>query len=294
MKIKNFALIIGAMKAGTSSLFKYLSQHPEISPCRLKEPLFFSDKRLYAKGFNYYQNLWNWNPDAHKIALESTVQYTRVTHPNPHYGNAAENIAQFQASTHTDFKFIYIMRNPLDRIESHYTNGRAHLHEDTAKSLAEEINSEVIDTSRYAMQLKEYYNRFPSENILLLDLENLKKNPFELLKKICRFLEINSNYKFQELNINHNSYVSKIQRVAIPGYSRIRKTELMKILISQISDETRCRLKILRNLFTKTYDVEYIKLSPEQKIFITQELQEDLKILKYNYGFDISSWNINI
>ncbi len=42
MMINNFALIIGAMKCGTTSLFSYLAQHPEISACQPKEPDFFS------------------------------------------------------------------------------------------------------------------------------------------------------------------------------------------------------------------------------------------------------------
>ena len=54
--IKNFALIIGAMKCGTTSLFYYLSQHPEICSCREKEPEFFTNDAKWYQGFNWYQS----------------------------------------------------------------------------------------------------------------------------------------------------------------------------------------------------------------------------------------------
>ena len=107
--IDNFALIIGAMKAGTTSLFKYLSQHPEICACQEKEPNFFASDINWSKGLDWYQNLWKWNQDLHKIALEASTFYTRLPE-----ANAAERIAQIKAK----FKFIYILRNPVERIES--------------------------------------------------------------------------------------------------------------------------------------------------------------------------------
>ncbi|WP_019506525.1 sulfotransferase [Pleurocapsa sp. PCC 7319] len=251
MKINNFALIIGAMKCGTTSLFKYLAQHLQISACKNKEPLFFSNKDIFSRGFDYYQSLWDWNSNQHKIALEATVSYTRVTHTSPSHLNAAENIAKIKACTNANFKFIYIIRDPIDRIESHYTNGRAHLYKDTAKPLSEGINSEIIDTSKYAMQIEEYYKRFPHESILLLNFENLKNEPLNVVRKVCRFLDIDPDYKFQGLNINHNPYNPIFRRVTLPGYSSIRKTKFVKSIVRQIPDETRIKLQPFRKLLTQ-------------------------------------------
>ena len=113
MKIDNFALIIGAMKCGTTSLFNILAQHPQVSPCFYKEPAFFSFNNRFSKGIEYYQSLWNWNPSSHKVALEASTAYTK-THRTDF--NTAENIAKFK--DRANFKFIYILRNPIDRIES--------------------------------------------------------------------------------------------------------------------------------------------------------------------------------
>lgn len=76
--MNNFALIVGSMKCGTTSLFSYLAQHTQISACNDKEPRFFTNDHKWAKGFEWYQSLWDWDHNQHKIALEASVDYTRV------------------------------------------------------------------------------------------------------------------------------------------------------------------------------------------------------------------------
>jgi hypothetical protein len=286
MKIDNFALIIGAMKCGTTSLFKYLAQHPQISACSKKETGFFCHDIYFSKGYDYYQNLWNWNPKIHEIALEASPGYTNFTA----YLNAAENIKQIQKSTNSNFKFIYILRNPIERIESHYINGRIHRHKEALKPLSEGVNSVMIDLSKYAMQIDEYYQRFPANNILLLNFEDLKTNPLNVLKKVCQFLEIDPNYAFEDLEINHNSR-QQLTRVMVPGYKLIRKTKLVKSIIKEIPDRTRENLHIFRNPFAKKEE-HNIKLSQAQINYVLNELKDDIQKLNLEYGFDISSWQL--
>jgi hypothetical protein len=285
MKINNFALIIGAMKCGTTSLFKYLAQHPQISASRRKEIGFFCHSKYFSKGLDYYQNMWDWNYNFHKIALDASPGYTNCTS----YLNAAENIAKVQKTTNTNFKFIYIMRNPIDRIESHYNNALAHRHEELYEPDFNVINNtSMINMSKYAMQIDEYYKRFDADNILLLNFEDLKVEPLNLLKKVCQFLDVNPNHEFQGLDI-YNSHEQKT-RIDLPGYSLIRKTELMSAMVKRIPDQTR---KILRKPFARKVE-PYVKLSPEQRSFLLNELQDDLEKLSKDYGIDINRWNINI
>lgn len=121
--IKNYIFIVGSMKSGTTSLFSYLEQHPQIAASRDKEPCFFSRSDIFAKGYNWYESLWDWNPASHKIAMEGSTSYTRI----PTYSNAAEEIQRFQSRTNSSIKFIYIVRHPIERIESHYTLSLIHI-----------------------------------------------------------------------------------------------------------------------------------------------------------------------
>lgn len=302
MKINNFAIIIGAMKCGTTSLYQYLIEHPQIAPCRKKETGFFN--RDYDKGIDYYQSLWDYDPKIHKIALEGTPGYSRCTKYFVNHLNPAENIAKFQADTNARIKFIYIMRNPIETIESIYTAGRSgrwsncDIYNDMSKLIAGDKNTniDIVDTVRYAMQIEEYYKRFPYENILLLQFEDLKNDRETLLKKICQFLEIDSEYKFQNINQIHNSHSSKT-KVFVPGYSMIRNTNIVRRLIRFIPDKVRQeKIGKFRKFFARQIDVEvkYFKLTPEERNYVLRELQGDLVKLTLKHGVDISRWGITV
>jgi len=282
VKIDNFALIVGAMKCGTTSLFFYLSEHPEIAPCSKKETFFFSAP-CWAKGFDWYQSLWeNWNPNEHKIALEASVDYTRV----PTYANAAERI--FSIKDKAKFKFIYIMRNPLDRIESHYTHGRSAGWEEIEKSGSQTIDRDLIVPSLYGMQIGEYYKRFPAENILLLDFDDLKNNPKDLLKKVCQFLEIDSNYEFAGIDKVHNANNQRLADESL--WENLKQIPFLRSLAKKVSKEQKAKIY---NLLGKK-NKNNVQLSLEQKKYIWQELEPDLKLLEREYGFDASRWDIKI
>jgi len=278
--IHNFALIIGAMKCGTTSLFSYLAQHPQISACSAKEPCFFSRKDNWSKGFEWYQDLWGWDSTKHKIALEASSSYTRV----PTYLNAAENIS----SVNANFKFIYIVRNPIDRIESHYTHGHALGFPETKEPLFKGLNNDLITTSLYARQIEEYYQRFPADSILLLKFEDLRNNPLNLLREVCRFLDVDVNYEFQELGTRHNANEGRI------GYDPLwRSLRRIKQLRSVARLMPTQHKQMLHSLFGRKIEGNF-KLSSEQRSFVLGELQEDLQRLSFQYGIDVSCWGIEI
>jgi hypothetical protein len=155
---ERFALIVGAMKSGTTSLFSHLSQHPQVAPSRVKETDFFCSE-LYERGPAYYRRLFPFRPGMHRVALEASPGYTmRRRHPQ-----VVDRIASFRG----DFRFIYVVRDPLERIESHYR----HLAKKGALPAAREpreVPEEILDVSRYAAQIAPYCRRFGRERVLLI------------------------------------------------------------------------------------------------------------------------------
>ena len=282
MEIQNFALIIGAMKCGTTSLFDYLSQHPEISPCKQKEPHFFSKSRNFEKGFTYYRNLWNWNPNNHKFALEATPGYTKVTHEDT--AHAAENIKQTQVKYHLRFKFIYLMRDPWERIESQCIHNA--LESDISEIQISKVDQKIIDASKYALQIKEFYDRFPAEDILLLNFNDLKTDPQTLLREVCLFLDIDPSFDFSGTRTVHNSRNRKV--VQIPAWKKIRKIALMRYLNNIVTYEQK---DFFKSIFGKKKDL-HCNISHELKEKIIDELKEDVMNLQNNYGFNIEHWNV--
>lgn len=285
MEINNFALIIGSMKSGTTSLFNYLAQHPEISGCQRKEPNFFSYDDRWNQGFSWYLQEWpNWNPKVHKIALEATINYTKY----PIYPNAAERI--YQLRNKADFKFIYVVRNPLERIESQYTYELGSNRADKIKRFSDgdlEIETEFIETSKYAKQIKEYYKYFPKENILLLDFEDFKYDNVGTLKKIIKFLGLSDEYEFKNLNVIHNQTKSRV--VDDKLWRSFRQIKPLRRVVNQtVPEKTK---QAIHSLFGRKVTSNF-KLSPQQREFVLSELKEDLLELKTKYDFDLSSWKI--
>lgn len=279
--IENFVLIIGAMKCGTTSLFSYLAEHPQIAACSKKEPNFFLTNYNWNKGLDWYQNLWDWNPAEHKIALEASVNYTKI----PTFTNAAAKIATVKAN----FKFIYIMRDPIERIESHYKHRYVRGMEIQERPLSKEIDSHLIAVSQYAMQLDEYYKRFPADSILLVNFEDLKNEPHNLVKKVCRFLDLDPDYEFEKLGTIErlpeekivDDYLWQSLKNFKPLYSWAR------LLPSQPK-------RIVHRFFGRMVKVKNPKLSLEQRNFILSALKEDLLKLNLEYGVDLSSWSVEI
>jgi hypothetical protein len=292
MKINNFALIIGSMKSGTTSIFNYLSQHPQIAGSRRKEPNFFSDDENWNKGFEWYLQEWqDWNPQKHKIALEATINYTKY----PVYPNAAERI--YQLTDRANFKFIYVMRNPIERIESQYTYELGTPNKDKRitflskkdKSIEIEIDEEILETSKYAKQLDEYYKLFPKDTILIINFDDFKNNTRSVLKKICQFFDVNENYEFKNIEIIHNPTANRI--INDPIWHSFRKIKPLRKVVNKIIPER--QKKSLHGLLGTKVKKNF-QLTQKQKDFILEELKEDLLQLKYQYNFDLSLWDIDI
>ena len=276
--IDNYALIIGAMKCGTTTLFTYLAKHPEIAPCYQKEPNFFASDENWSKGLAWYESLWDYEPNKHKIALEGSTHYTKYYTKTPRFPNAAERIAQIKAN----FKFIYMIRNPIERIESQYTHGLSAKWFTSQQPIKKGIHPHLLEVSRYAKQMDEYYKRFPAPNIRLVNFEDLKSNLSNLLTEICQFLEIDPTYNFQINSKIYNPTKGKF----IDGSLWHLISPLTKTL------PTKLQQSIRRSLGQQVRD--NVRLTQEQRDFVLRELREDLLKLQFEYGVDVSRWGIEL
>lgn len=177
-EIPRFALIIGAMKSGTTSLFEYLAGHPQIAPCTVKEPNFFSDEEAWARGTDAYRALWDWDPSTHRVALEGSTNYTKA----PGMPDVPSRIRKADG----EFRFIYLMRDPLARMASHLSHTA--IHRGGADRVGEEELRWALDVSRYAMQLDAYLEHWPRDAILPLVHEAMREDPGATVRRAVAFL----------------------------------------------------------------------------------------------------------
>ena len=277
-KPDNFAFIIGAMRCGTTSLFYYLSEHPEVAPCREKEPHFFSDDAKLARGLEWYRSFWDWRPSYHSIALEASPTYSM----QPFWPNVPERIHRHGDAN--SFRFLYIIRDPIARIESHL----AHQLSGDNDVTTSEVNEENIAYSKYAMQLEAYLEHFDRNQIHVLTLGDLSQNPREELKKICHFLEIDPNYHFDTVKVVRNSRDTVNLH---PAINKLRHLDFIRPLVQLIPPSLRQQLR----KYFKRSDTFETSLDEEEIESVLNELNSDLRNLRSQWGIDPSEkWDIPV
>lgn len=175
--------VIGAMKSGSTSLWHHLRMHPDIFMCNPKEPQFFSHRSGWSKGEAWYRSLFN-AASPRQLCGEASTCYSRY----PHYGDVAGRIAHFSPSA----RLIYLLRDPVIRTYSHY------LHESQERALegrpvltfreSWQSNPEMVDASRYIMQIRKYEEHFDRSQLFLRTTEELALNPARLSLEVVEFL----------------------------------------------------------------------------------------------------------
>lgn len=187
---RQYVIIIGAMKSGTTTLFDVLAAHPQIAPASNKEPGFFAFEEVWAQGFEWFDTLFDFDPARHRYRLEASTDYTKA----PFVTGVWERM---KSRPDVDVRLLYIMRDPLRRIESHARHTQIARKEigqqislKTDHSLDAGLSLLNLATSHYALQLDAYQQAWAEGKLHCLTLEELKKNPQETLSAVWRFLEL--------------------------------------------------------------------------------------------------------
>lgn len=177
MKLPDF-LIIGAMKAGTSSMHLYLGHHPDISMSRPKEIDFFA--RYYHRGLDWYMG--HFSGGVNGESSNSNLKAHR-------WPEAAARIRRHIPEA----RLVCVLRNPVDRTLSHYLHNWRVGRETRPFAEAAGPEGEIFHTSRYGWQLDHYLAHFPREQLLLATTEELDRDPESVLRRIFRFVGVDDS-----------------------------------------------------------------------------------------------------
>ena len=197
-------IVIGAQKAGSTSLYHYLTLHPQIYSASLKEILFFDYN--YSNGLGWYRTHFPLACRFNQQAITGEASPDYLYHPH-----AAERIA----SILPDIKLIVLLRNPVDRAISHYwwevkddfenlgikeafKNEEQRIGEEKEQVLRDKNyysyaheHFSYLDRGKYADQLKVYFKYFEQNKILVLNSERFFKNTQEVYDRVVNFLGLN-------------------------------------------------------------------------------------------------------
>jgi len=172
-------LIVGAMKCGTTTLAAQLAAQPGVFMTTPKEPNFFSDDAIWARGPDWYRGLFA-AAAAGDLKGEASTHYTKLpTHP--------KTLERMEAIVGTP-KIVYMIRNPVERAVSHYIHDWSQGRMTASPAEAFARVPEFVDYGRYGMQIAPYVTRFGAQNVCLTSLEQLQAGSVGEFERIGAFL----------------------------------------------------------------------------------------------------------
>ena len=290
-------LLIGAMKSGTTTLFEYLCRHPEIFMCTPKEPGFFSRTQVYARGMDWYTELFA-DATPNQRCGEASTCYSRW----PHYGDVAARVAKHLP----DVKLVYLMRHPVERAYSHYRHSmqeRRNVPESSIPSFEEAIECipEILDASLYRVQLDQYLAHFPREQIHCLTLDELKSDPDATLAAIQRFLGVEQLPLTEQGPVSANADGSAAARRSAHQFMRHVRTmpgwtRLAGLLPPSLRERIRQRIadpRLASRLFRGRVEQGRAELSPlaeETRVALLRRFDEPTRQIAEFLQRDLEAW----
>lgn len=177
-------IVIGAAKAGTTSLHYYLGLHPDISMSGTKELRFFSHDRVWSRGLEWYEAQFTGRALIHGEASPSYAMY-------PHYPDAA---ARIRAAV-PEAKLIYLVRDPIARIVSHWVYATSYGGE--TRPFAEclrDPDNRYLAASQYYRQIERYTSWCAAGQLLVVSHHDLAHDLRPTLQQIFRFLGVDDGF----------------------------------------------------------------------------------------------------
>jgi hypothetical protein len=278
MPLPNF-LIIGDAKSGTTSLYAYLRQHPDVFMPREKELRYFAfdddnpyhvrsrsfPVRTHAEYLRHFEDC-----DNERAIGEASPNYLRAP-------GAAEKIKAVLPAA----KLIVVLRNHPERLYSAYLmdfrEGR------TSKQFDEAMfgsNAALIKARFYAPDLAEYFARFPAEQIKVILFDDLQANTPEVVRDLYRFLGVDDSFSPNFARENEGGVArSRVSYLALDKARKwLRRAGLTPAALKPFAK------RLERSLLTKS------RIDPHIRRKILEVCAADIRATQALIGRDLSSW----
>lgn len=269
-------IVIGAQKCGTSTLHYYLGFHPEISASRPKELNFFIESSNWDKGLEWYRSHFDSDKPAR---VESSPNYTTW----PHH----EGIPDRMARVVPDAKLIYIVRDPIARIEAHWVHNYAKRRErGTVIETILHPSTTYVLRSRYYMQLERFLRFYDREQILVFQQSDLRDRRAAQLREVFEFIGVDPDFDHKAFRtVRHRT--SKKRRATRAGMKvqEWSRTDWGRKLPKAFWNYAEAGLRLSR-------PIERPNLRDQLPDEVLETLREDAIRLREFTGRDFANWSI--
>jgi hypothetical protein len=263
-------LVIGAMKAGTTSVAAALADHPEVFMVPGKEVLFFDRPRWWGLGVEWYESRFS-GADGCKAAGEASPSYM-YNHEAP----------ARMASVVPDAKLVAILRHPVDRAYSHWWYRRLSGHEKRSFRAAmgpsrDGSRSVYEQRGLYLRQLRNVLEHYHRDALHVMLLDDLRSEPAGTFSELCRFLDVDDRVRPDALLQPHNSHEQRggeRPRFQRRGWRRVPKRA--RPVVGHIA----------------TAHLRWKPLDPGLRRELLPRFEEENAALGRFLGRDLSAWSV--
>jgi Sulfotransferase domain len=266
-------LVIGAAKAGTTSIYHYLRAHPQVFMPERKELNFFVAEDGWSKGTSWYERHFEAAGGAVAVG-EASPNYTKY----PLFAGVPERIAKLLP----DARLIYLVRHPVDRYRSGYLDEVRRGRQRNPIESTLTSNPGYLAASQYAMQIEQYLEHFSRDQLLVIISEDLKRQRAATMRVVHTFLGVD-DIAPAALADEFNRTEGK--RMLRPVARRLRR-------LPGASTVARLAPGASRRLGTRPLDLTRAEISPAFDRQLRELLRPDVQRLRRYLGDDFHGWGI--
>lgn len=291
-KSKPNFLVVGAAKSGTTSLFHYLNQHPDVYIPEVKECRFFSQlsKDFNGLGAEFFPNSGITDEEEYFKLFEGQEGKVCGDISNDYLYYYDQSIDNIKKHLNDDVKIIIILRNPIDRAYSNYMHA---IRDDWENLTFEEsiIQEEYrikhhwawpyhyIKTGFYYNQVKAYLDNFSNVKIYLY--EDFKEQKL-LLNDLFNFLEI-KNYNVEDESIFNASGYPKNKII----HKFVNNESWIKTIVRPVARKLLPK-NFMSNL--KNNNLKKVALDPKTRVYLQSIYIDDIQRLSSLIARDLTHW----
>lgn len=313
MQHKPNFLIVGAVKAGTTSLHEYLQMHPQVYMSPVKETNYFSDADMLFDHFNvdYRQDInvaldkylaGPMDTKIHIAHVRTAEQYALL------YKNVRNELAIGEVSNSylycpgtaariraelPDAKIVMILRNPIERLYSQFLMN-VKLGKIAERDLLKEIAADqakaikgwgvshlYLEVGAYYAQVKRYFDLFPKEQIKVMFYDDYKRDPKKAMRDLFTFLGVDPAFE-PDMSQRYNE--AGMPRFGKLNYwlTQIGVYGLVKRLFSAgLKEKLKSLIYTRKNIPT---------IQPEEKVWLVEYYKADVQNLSKLINKDLNHW----
>lgn len=290
--LPNF-IIVGAPKAGTTSLYHYLTEHPQVFMSDPKEVNFFSRKEIEAQGL-FYDDFKARNLNEYEELFASVTDEKAVGEASVSYLFYPEVPAKIK-ETLPNVKIIILLRDPVDRGFSHYLmDYKLGLVDIPFKEIIYKTNKhknqnlyyqQYVELGLYYEQVKRYLDIFGHEKVRIYFQEDLRSDSKKTILDLYEFLGIDKSF-MPNIEREHNVFAMPKNKLIRTFYAFYPLRSLLSAIIPKALKE-----KIESIIFERK---QKPKLEQDAKAYLWDFYRDNICELEHLLDRDLSQWYENI